>query len=111
MNAGKYKIVGDKIVSKDTGEPIPDDEPIVIIRARDVVSKKAIGFIRAMYERNDIPLEKLAGLRERIEAFHEWQIANPDKLKIPGVGKPFDIEQKMPTPEEWEALTAKVRGR
>lgn len=45
-NEPKYKIVNGKIVNRASGEAIPDDEPIFILRARD---KHALATLEAYH--------------------------------------------------------------
>ena len=75
----KYDVVGGKIVNRSTGKPIPDDEPIMIFRAKDM---KAIA---AMIEyRNSCtdPVHKDV-IQGRIDDFHAFKLANPELCREP----------------------------
>ena len=67
MNEPKYQIVGDKIVNRASGEAIPEDEPVIIFRARDV---HAAGLIR-----EDGPAH---WRRERDSNPWYWRTSTPD---------------------------------
>jgi hypothetical protein len=40
----KYDVIDGRIVNRKTGEPIPDDEPIMIFRAKDQHAHQAIAY-------------------------------------------------------------------
>jgi len=75
----KYKIVDGKLVNRQSGEAIPDDEPVFILRARD---RHAFGL-----------LQRYAGLAKdekhreavfvRIVQFKNWAEMHPDRMKEP----------------------------
>ncbi len=64
---GKY------IVTRRDGTPIPDDEPVFVIRAQDKLSHEAIAAyieLACRYERTDL----VPSLREHLAAVDEWPV-------------------------------------
>ena len=62
---------------------IPDDEPVIVFRARDRMLPAVMRFYRELCEGNGSPqrhLDLIKGCRERIEA---WQQENPDRVRQP----------------------------
>lgn len=68
-----------KIVNRATGEPIPDDEPIFILRARD---KRAADAIAYYADRCTDP-EHQRIVRERVRDFTEFAIGHRERMKEP----------------------------
>ena len=75
----KYDIVNNQIVNRSTGVPIPDDEPIMIFRAKD---RKTIGMLIAYQAMCEDENHK-AVVQGRMEDFIEWQSKNQDIVKEP----------------------------
>jgi len=79
----KYDSIDGKIVNRSTGKPIPDDEPIMIFRAKD---RKTIGMLiayAAMCE-DENHIEVIKG---KLDDFIEWQENNQDIVKEPDSDK------------------------
>lgn len=82
---GKYSVKDNKIIKTLTGEPIPDDEPIFILRARDHIAVKLL-FKYLHFCSNDICLEEhLDGIKDTINRFIEFAINHPERMKQPGI--------------------------
>jgi len=79
MNSGKYEIKEGRLVNKQTGVPIPDDEPVFILRAQDAHSTTAVLEYGVICGNTQIAI----GVGEVLEQFKIWQKANPDKVKEP----------------------------
>ncbi|MEM9282093.1 MAG: hypothetical protein AAGA96_09720 [Verrucomicrobiota bacterium] len=82
MNANqepKYKIVGDQIVNRASGEAIPEDEPLMIFRARDV---HAAGMIRE-YAGKVRDAEHRSVVLERAADFEQFAADHSDRMKEP----------------------------
>jgi hypothetical protein len=79
MNSGKYKIEAGRLVNIATGIPIPDDEPVVVFRAKD---KHLPEVLKAYYYecRNEEQEKAIQKLREKIL---DWQEKNPAKVHEP----------------------------
>jgi hypothetical protein len=74
----KYKIENGKIVNRQSGDIIPDDEPIIIFRARDLFSEYALsGYLKY------IEGEHYKAVKTRYIQFRNWQEAHPERVKKP----------------------------
>lgn len=68
-----------RIANRATGKPIPDDEPIMIFRAKDVHAQVAIAsYIPALDNTDHAKAVEL-----RFDRFQEFKEANPDRVKEP----------------------------
>jgi len=81
----KFHIENDKIVKTANGEPIPPEEPLFLIRARD---RLALPMLR-IYEQlsqvdgcNDYHFDKLA---RTIAEFSDFAAKHPERMKQPSV--------------------------
>lgn len=68
-----------RIVNRATGKPIPDDEPVFILRAKDVHASAAL----AAYLRELGEIEHRAAVQARIDAFDAFAAAHPERMKYP----------------------------
>lgn len=85
MNAyqeSKYKIdgVNERLVNRHTGLPIPDDEPLFVLRARDIHAVATLDFYAGFPGHSP---EHRAAVEERINAFEEFEAKYPDRMKQP----------------------------
>lgn len=71
-----------RIVNRQTRKPIPDDEPVLILRAQDKLAIQAL-----MAYRNAIAGVGLNpdSIGERILAFSAFAERNPERMKLPNV--------------------------
>ncbi len=76
-----------EIVKKTTAEPIPLDEPLFLIRARDQLAVKALMSYLRLCEVDGCTDYQLSAMREIINEFIDWQARNKSKLKQPGITK------------------------
>lgn len=72
-----------EIVNSHNGKPIPEDEPIIILRAQDDCVLNGLEHYYRMCESRNAPTKHLESIRERINEFRMWQRANHDKVKVP----------------------------
>lgn len=76
----KYDCTPDgRIVNRSTSAVIPDDEPLMIFRARDKHARTAI----AAYIANCSNADHRAVVKSRLLDFEEFAKANPDRMKEP----------------------------
>ena len=68
-----------KIFNRHTGITIPDDEPILIIRAKDKNALPALHFYNKLCENEDH--KKV--VQARIQDFLEFLMENPKRVKEP----------------------------
>lgn len=75
----KYKIVGDTLVNRQSGEAIPDDEPVIVFRARDIHVTKVLAFYLSKVQDR---FHREAVFR-RLQQFHDWADKHPERMKEP----------------------------
>jgi hypothetical protein len=92
----KYEAVDGKLVNRDTGIAIPDDEPVIVFRAKD---RNSIG---AMFAYLSLCTNKTHRnvIHERIQAFAAWQQANPKRVREPDSHEScLEADQQNPKPK------------
>lgn len=106
LNDGKFKIAiidkdgteielneqyefreGDRLalVKMSNGEPIPEEEPVHVFRARDEYALPALYFYRQFSIKQGCNDYHDEGVRKQIERFENWKTENFEKMKIPGI--------------------------
>ena len=75
----KYDIEDGKLVNAATREPIPDDEPIFILRAKDKWAKRAVENYKTMCQ----DPEQRSSVNVRLGEFIDFSIDNKDRMKEP----------------------------
>ena len=78
---GKYQTTGD--LTKLDGTPVPDDEPLILFRAKDKLLVQLLEFYMKLCGDGGSPESQLSLLKQRIDLIKSWQADHPDKLKIP----------------------------
>jgi hypothetical protein len=73
----KYEIVDNILVNRQSGEPLPPDEPLFILRGRDVDAANAIAF----YFRTITNDEHRRAVGIRLDQFNAFALANPERMK------------------------------
>ena len=82
---GKFELRDDQIVKKSNGEPIPDDEPVFILRARDRLALRLLCEYRAMSERDGCNDYHFGILDKTIARFADFRVQHPERMKQPSV--------------------------
>jgi hypothetical protein len=80
--AGEQSIA---IVKTSNGEPIPDDEPLILFRARDRLALETVWYYRRLCEADGCTEFQLAGMNDRIAAFEQFAKEHPERMKQPGI--------------------------
>lgn len=62
---------------------IPDDEPVIVFRARDRLTPKLIGIYWNLCKEAGSPQRHLDLINSTHDQFDNWQDANPDKVRTP----------------------------
>jgi len=68
-----------QLVKRDGEVPVPDDEPLFILRAQD---RKALPVLLA-YSMICDNIDHKASIKKTIDDFREFQAKNPDRMKEP----------------------------
>ena len=78
----KYKIKG-RIINRESGEPIPDDEPVFILRGKDAAAVATLMFYLSEAKKAGSPVEHLQAVQKRIDQFQGFAGKNPERVKSP----------------------------
>jgi hypothetical protein len=62
---------------------IPDDEPVIVFRARDKLTALLISHYYKLCDQAGSPPRHLSLVEGAYTAFADWQEANPDKVRTP----------------------------
>lgn len=91
MEDRKFKFENGQFVNRVSGEPIPDDEPIIIFRARDV---HTIPVLKLYQELCGDP-HHLRAIQDRIDEFTAFQERFPLRLKEPGITQHIVLNEEQ----------------
>jgi hypothetical protein len=114
MHDPKYRFgPEDTVLHRDGGYFLPDDEPLVLFRGKDVGALVALNAYREFMEyvsqhadtahAREIARAHATSIAERISAISTFQSDNPDRTGLgchtcpPGVG-PYDIAEHLSAP-------------
>ncbi len=78
---GKYKTDGN--ITKIDGTPIPDDEPLVLFRAKDKLLPQVLENYKKLCQDAGCQPQQVETLSPLIQQVKDWQTANQDKVKLP----------------------------
>lgn len=73
------------IVKAATGEAVPDDEPLILFRARDRHALRMLQYYRTLCLVDGCTDFHMAGIDNRIGAFETFAAEHPERLKQPGI--------------------------
>jgi len=83
----KFKFEDGKFVNRVSGEAIPDDEPVIIFRARDRHALRVLRFYLTLVDEHH-----RQAILDRINAFQAFEQAHPDRLKEPGITRDIRLD-------------------
>jgi len=72
------------IVKTRTGEPIPEDEPLILFRGRDRMALATLDWYRRMCSTDGCTEEHMRSIDNRISAFTDFAEKHPERMKQPG---------------------------
>ena len=75
----KYGIRNGQIVNRESGAPIPDDEPIFVFRAKD---RLAVRILTGYFSAIEDP-EHARAVAARLEDFKRFAKEHPERMKDP----------------------------
>jgi len=81
----KFHIEGEQIIKTSNGEPIPDDEPLILVRARDNLAVALLKAYLHLSVKANCTDYQILGVAERISAFERFANNNPKRMKSPGI--------------------------
>ncbi len=76
-----------KIIKIATREPIPDDEPLILFRARDHHAIAMLRYYRNLCANDGCTDFHMKGIDNRLSAFEEFAVNHPERMKQPGITK------------------------
>jgi hypothetical protein len=91
---GKFSTDGNRIFNTVSGEEIPEDEPLLLFRARDQFALVGItSYLNECDESgcNDL---HLAGLHQAHEKFTRFAVEHPERMKQPGITRHLKLEEQ-----------------
>lgn len=109
MSAGrkiddKFHVDSGEVVKTTSGEMVPHDEPLFLLRARDYLALPAMEHLRELCRLDGCNDWQLAGIDAEIARFREFAEQHPERMKQPGItrGAPWKGER----PARQDAATA-----
>lgn len=78
---GKYKTDGN--ITKLDGTPIPDDEPLILFRAKDKLLPQLLEDYKKLCQDAGCQPQQIETLVPLIQQVKDWQTANQAKVKLP----------------------------
>lgn len=93
---GKFSIRGWQIVNTVSGEAIPEDEPLFLLRGRDHLALVAIHAYQGACEAECNELH-MAGIQQVREKFCQFAAYHPERMKQPGITKHLKLEVALPS--------------
>ncbi len=79
MHERKYAIKDNKLVKRQTEVPVPEDEPLFILRAKDRKALPALSFYCGILDN----IDQREAVSKSIEDFRAFQENNPEKMGEP----------------------------
>ena len=88
----KY-IINGPVVNRQSGHAIPDDEPVFLLRARDILALSVLEHYLEVAEHCD--QEHLDAIQKRIDQFEAFANKHPDRMKEPDTQLTSDWEKDL----------------
>lgn len=88
----KFKFEDGRFVNRVSGEPIPDDEPVIIFRARDRKALDVLRYYRSICEDE----HHRRAVTDRIDEFEAYEREHPERLKEPGITRHIRLNSEPP---------------
>lgn len=74
-----------RLVKTSNDQPVPDDEPLVIIRGRDRLAIQALEYYRSLAVADGCNDYMLARIDTDMKLFYAFRDEHPERMKQPGV--------------------------
>lgn len=82
MKSNRFHIANGRLVKTSNGQPIPEEEPVFILRGRDALAYATLCHYESLAAGNDVGVEFLAELDELIDVFQAYARSHS---KIPNI--------------------------
>lgn len=79
----KHHLDGEQIIKTGNGQPIPDDEPVILFRGRDKLALPMLRCYRALCVADGCTDYQMESMDDMIHRFEEFSNASPT-MKQPG---------------------------
>ena len=83
----KYHIEGEQIIKTSNGLPLPDDEPMILFRARDRLALPMLRIYKVLSQIDGCNEHQIEGVNVMINTFLDFSIEHPERMKQPGITK------------------------
>jgi hypothetical protein len=83
----KHHIEGEQIIKTSNGVPIPDDEPVILFRARDDLALPLLRHYKDLCVLSGCTDYQLDSMNKMIYQFENFKLVHPEKMKQPGITK------------------------
>jgi hypothetical protein len=91
---GKFGILGDRLVNLVSLQPIPEDEPLFLLRGRDNHAYDTLmHYLRLNADGDDLHQE---GIKQVIRKFIAFATGHPERMKQPGITRDLKLESAAP---------------
>ncbi|HUD08200.1 MAG TPA: hypothetical protein VMQ52_03930 [Candidatus Saccharimonadales bacterium] len=77
----KYQTSGD--ITKLDGTPIPEDEPLLLFRAKDNLLIELLEHYQELSRKAGSPEEQINSMTSTIDEIKSWQANHQDRLGVP----------------------------
>ena len=95
---GKFGVTADgefKLVNLVSGEEIPDDEPLFLLRGRDSNAADTLIDYGERCRRSGCPESHTDGIAAARKAFDRFRKAHPERMKQPGITGHIDPKNRQ----------------
>ena len=83
--AAKHKgLMGIVLYNTLTGEEIPEDEPLFVLRGRDKLAMDTLKYYFAKCQAENCTIQHLDGVRSVMREFHRFVHSHAERMKEPG---------------------------
>src|SRR6185503_3983826 len=89
---GKFSIDGERIVNTVSGEEIPLDEPVFLLRARDRNAVAALQKYREVCAMDECKRSHVEALNRTIDSSIQFWREHPGRMKQPGITEHIRME-------------------
>ena len=102
----KFKFENGQFINRVSGEAIPDDEPVMIFRARDRHALAVLAFYRGLVADE----HHKQAVDDRILEFTSFAEAHAGRMKEPGITQHIQLNTASTPPPASEEVGAMVEG-
>ncbi len=88
----KYDAIAGQLVNRATRQPIPNDEPVFVLRAKD---RNALAALSA-YRSRCVDLEHIRAIDKRMEDFQRFMQDHPERMKEPDTRSAETVSAEPP---------------